>query len=1095
MTETEASTLLPHLNGFLSYIETYLPKNDIKRVRKALNVAAAAHKNAFRLNGEPYLAHPLAVARYLAEWYAPADVLIAGLLHDVAKPKYAAPLEIEEIGKLFGEQIANLVRDITLLGRLGYVYPGESKAVVAEPENDISQRLPWAANIMYRSPTAVIIKLADRLHNFHSLEVLPEERRLTYATVTRNIFSPFAERLGMRIVKRQLDDFAFQRLQPKEYETAVAAANTAHTEQKIAPLLSKLHQELTKAGIQAKLSLKKRSMFDLYNLKMKKGRHYNTHLAHSIIVTVPNEMACYQALGVIHKNWQPLPGKLRDMIALPRVNGYRAIHTSVRTEQVDGVRIAIRDPLMDLVADYGLAAEWQGVPKRYLPEFPEWKEPPPGEIAVLTPDGDVKMLPQGATAVDFAYAIHDQLGNQCTGAVINGSMMPLDYPLQSGDHVDILTSRASVGPLPEWLNFVQTSKARIAIRRWLREREPTKAAETGWQILDSTLRQEGTILSSVDAQSRLQKAALDLGYESWQKMLTEIGLGQSSPKKVVRYIQKRAAAEMDEWSLRPVVLFMADPNLKQKLAKCCTPLPPDHIVGYVTKKNIATIHRSDCPRVKHLHPLINADWMARSDPIRLEIEITALDRPGLVRDISSIPAEQGVGMLSFHADRLVDGSAKIRFGLGRAAPENVIWIIDKLRQLDGVRQVKQQQPSNPAKLMEEATLVQQFHNPYTLGPVKGDGFVGRDEELRMLVNNLRNLHPGEAVLLWGPRRIGKTSLLLQFQQYVMNNEDYILAYVDMQRLSGRPTTMFLRDIIRAIIEAVPDAHIPQPKYSRLKRDPLSYFRGFLEQQPALQGKILVLILDEFQLLSSLVPEGVTLEDINRYFRSQIQHRQGMCIIFSGGGIVDYLLDQPDTSFMLEAARQQWIGTLSPGDARRLVLQAQRRVAYEDTAVQQLVDVTAGHPYLLQWLCGELVDRADREQRDLITLQHLQDVLTDWVPYQTHQYFSYLWGTGIGMDLRLVHWFRLILTAVSEFNIHRPDSSRWVSVDDIGVLGENGRTLYNIIGQDRLLAVMDDLVKMHTLQKEQGKYRIRVPLCEQWLQKNYTITQLIKEKQW
>ncbi|GAB4280764.1 MAG: hypothetical protein Kow0080_33940 [Candidatus Promineifilaceae bacterium] len=1093
MTETEASLLLPHLNGFLSYIETYLPQDDIKRVREALNVAATAHKNAFRLNGEPYLAHPLAVARYLAEWYAPADVLIAGLLHDVAKPKYALPMTMKEIGRQFGEQIANLVRDVTLLGRLGYVYPGESKAVVAEQDNDLSQRLPWAANIMYRSPTAVIIKLADRLHNFHSLDVLPEERRLTYATVTRNIFSPFAERLGMRIVKRQLDDFAFQLLQPEEYETAVVEANKTLTEQKLTFLLTKLQKELTAAGIQASLSLKKRSMLDLYNLKREKGRHYSIYLAHSIIVTVPDEMTCYQALGVIHKNWQPLPGRLRDMIALPRVNGYRAIHTSIRTGQTGEMRVAIRDPLMDLVADYGLAAEWQGVPKQYLPKFPEWKEPPLGKIAVFTPDGDVKMLPQGATAVDLAYTIHNQLGNQCTNAIINGSLMPLEHPLQSGDIVDILTSRASVGPLPEWLSFVQTTKAQTAIRRWLREHEPTKAAEAGWQILDTALRQEGTILSSVDVQSRLQKAAHDLGYESQQKMLTEIGLGQSSPQKVVSHIQKRAAAEMDEWSLHPVVLSMADPNLKQKLAKCCNPLPPDFIVGYVTQKNIATIHREDCPRVKRLRPLINADWMMRSDPIRLEIEITALDRPGLVRDISSIPAEQGVGMLSFHADGLVDGSAKIRFGLGRVMPESVIWMIDKLRQLEGVRQVKRQQPSNPAQLTEGATLVQQFHNPYTLGPVKGDGFVGRDEELRKLVNNLRNLHPGEAVLLWGPRRIGKTSLLFQFQQYVMNNEDYILAYVDMQRLSGRPATMFLRDIIRAIVEAVPDAPISQPKYSRLKRDPLSYFRGFLEQQPALQGKILVLILDEFQLLSTLAPDVVTLEDINRYFRSQIQHRQGMCIIFSGGGILDYLLDQPDTSFMLEAARQQWIGSLSPRDARQLVLQAQRRLEYEDTAVQLLVDVTAGHPYLLQWLCGELVDRAEREQRDLIAVQHLQDVLTNWVPNQTYQYFSYLWGTGIGMDAQLVQWFQLILTAIAEFNGQRPDSSRWVDVADIGVMGEYGRTLYDIIGRDRLLFVMDDLVKMHTLQKEKGKYRIRVPLCEQWLQKNYTITQLTKEK--
>jgi GTP pyrophosphokinase len=1049
-------------------------------------MASVAHTGRMRLEGTAYIEHAISVGQILAGWQAPADVLAAGLLHDVLKENYASGVTLEMIEETFGTAVAGIVHEVSRLGRLGHVYP------VVESEERLgsaaynTERLPWVASALNRSPQAIIVKIADRLHNAQSTHVHTPERQIAFAAGTMNIFVPFAERLGMRAAKQELEDGAFSILQSDKYRQMVEAYPLAGRRQAVAPIIEEIQQALDQANIKAQVSGRARSFYGLYWVETAQRKRQPLHLAHPIVVITDNIPGCYLALGIVHQLWPPQPDQIRDHIAAPKPNGYRGLHTYVRYAPGEELLITIRQRHMDLVADLGLTAQWQGAPEEYLPSFPKWRDPPPGKMHVLTPDGDVILLAMGATPIDFAYAIHAGLGHQCTGAVVNGRMASLTQPLESGDVVKILTSSASVGPSPEWLEIIKTNKARNHIRRWFKAEKPGEMAEAGWAVLEVELRQSGVLLTSPRAARQLELAARSEGFENRQELLMEIGLGKRKAVDIAAKMQAAMKHDGTAPSMQATIVSLARSDMPHRLASCCNPLPPDLIVGYVTNRNEVTIHRFDCTRVQRLVPLLAAEWNNLDEELHWnEFQIMALDRPGLVQDISKVVAEMGLGMSSFHADRMPDGSAQVKFGVGGMPIVQRDHLIARLRQVPAVRKVAVSVPSPTSQIIEDSVLARRLApNPYTLRPVSGEGFYGRNDELRDLVNNLRDVQPGEAVLLWGPRRIGKTSLLLQFQQHVMSSKDYLLAFVDMQSLSGRSTTMFLRDIVKAIVKALPDSSTAQaPTLARMKRDPLGFFRGFLENVPDLRNKHIVLILDEFQLLSELYDEQVTLADINRYFRSMIQHRQGLSVIFCGGGVLETLLRQPEAAFLLELVRHQEIGCLDEAAARQLIVQPAHRAQYEDAAVAYLVEITAGHPYYLQWLCGELLARADREQRTSINTQLLHDALTDWLPYQGEHFFSHLWGNGIGFDWEAQQRHKLVLTAVTENAI----DDRWISLSQV-CRGE----ITTKLDESQVWRVLQDLVKIGTLDAVDGRYRIKVALCESWLRSNYNVDRMIRE---
>ncbi|MCP4358361.1 MAG: HD domain-containing protein [Chloroflexi bacterium] len=1081
---TKATAVSPPTTLF-SITATYLPDTDQQFVRRAYDLAAQIHAGFERIDESPYIDHATAVAHRLAAWYAPADVIAAGLLHDTLNPHYAANLSLEQIEKQLNGTVAKLVQDVTRLSQLGAPFSYDLASPIQDRMAFVTSQLPWAALILQRSPLAVVIKIADKLHNCESIATLKPERQTAFATGVMSVFVPFAERLGMRAVKRHLEDAAFAVLEPDIFARMQTLYPAQKRQAAATPLVTQLKEALLAQDVGAQVFTRPRSFYDMHRLDAETKGTVPLHLADPLIVVTAATPICYQALGIVHQLWPPKPGHLLDFIAAPKQNGYRALHTQSHYQADEWLTVAIRDQEMDVAADYGITAAWQGIPFNFHSTFPTWEEPPPGKIGVLTPDGDFKTLPEGATPVDFAYAIHLGLGHQCTGALVNGRQTSLDRPLETGDVIHILTSNVSVGPSPEWLNYVKTKRARAAIRRWLKAEKPDDAAENGWLRLDEQLRLAGMTLSASPVMNRLTAVAAQLGYPSSDDLFLALGLNQVETQKVVDVLQEMEAKGDGRPALQATILSLSEAGMPQRLAACCRPAPPDPIVGYLTKAGVVTIHRADCAHVRRLRPHIQAKWGQLDVQPKSEVQMVGLDRSGLVRDVSQVVTVAGVNMTSFHADRMSDGSARIIIGLG----DLPLWQLDHLEALLGklpdVRQITRSRPTMSTQMSYDSVLARHFENPYTLRPVSGIGFFGRKRELLELINNLRDVRPGEAVLLWGPRRIGKTSLLLEFQQRVMASQDYVLVFVDMQRLSGRSTTMFIRDILRAIAKALNNS-VRTPRLSHLRRDPLGYFRGFLENVPALQNKHLVLIIDEFQLISNLQEEEVSLADMNRAFRSLIQHRGGLSIIFSGGGVLDTLLRQPDTSFMLEVARYQKVDCLDEADARDLITKPVQRAVYDTAVVERLLQLTARHPYYLQWLCGELVARADRVEDKMIQDEHLDTLLAEWLPEQGEQFFNHMWGSSTGFSYAQQYLSKLALVAMSTAT---PASEWWTTADFTALLGTH------LPQEPGLWSTLHDLAQMDTLltNRINTQYAVRMPLFQLWIQANYTVERVVERR--
>lgn len=1003
---------------FDTLLQSYLAAADQAFVLRAYQFACQGLDQASHPDGRLLHHHATAVANQLAQWQAPAAVLAAALL----APMHAnAPLDLAHLNQLathFSLEVAQLVQNLASHDQLSDNYATDYITSTSERLAVITSELPWLVLTLQRSPTAVVIRLADKLQQFQSLANLPLPAQTAFATNVNAIFVPFADRLGMKLVKYKLEDAAFAVLQPELFASMQKRYPVAKRTQAMLPLLQQVGHALAQRGIAAHVKTQTRSFFDLYRLESSIKSELPFYLIDPIVVIVEDVAACYQALGAVNSIWPPQLSQISDLIAAPRANGYRALHTRLHFQPDEVVIVLIRDQAMQVIAEAGITAVWCGYPSPIDLKFPGWQDPPPGKINLLTPSGDIMTLPKGATPIDFAYAIHIGLGHQCTGAMVNGRTKSLNTPLENGDVVRILTGMAHVGPSPEWLSFTKTKRARTAIRRWFKTEHDNHFSPP----------------NSPDNLA-LKEA-------------------QPAPKAILR--------------------SLAEADLPQRIAACCRPDPPDDIVGYVTKNHVVSIHRANCARVRGLRPLIEAYWENMDLQLHKEIYLLVLDRPGLVRDVSQVVANAQLNMNAFFAERGLDGSAQIRIVLGEVPHWKTDQLLTELNTVPGIRFVERRTPSFSTMLTNSGVE----RNPYTLRPVTGHAFYGRQRELMQLIQNLRDVRPGEAVLLWGPRRVGKTSLLLQLEQHIMNNRDYIMVFIDMQRLSGRSTTIFIRDILRKISEAVGEPQTA-PKFNRLRQDPLGYFRSFLDNSPILRRKHLVLILDEFQLLADLSEEEVTLADINHTFRSLIQHQGGLTIIFSGGGVLDMLLRQSEASFMLEVARYQKIEGLDEAAARQLVEEPARHIRYSATAVDHLLYLTARHPYYLQWICGELMTWAEREQWQQIDKLHLQLLLDEWLPQQGEQFFNHLWGSSTKFNARDLFINKLLLTVLAT----QADAHSFLSLSQIEAHFPN----QILSKKDSLWYMLQNLAKMDTVLMKDEQYTIQIPLFHRWMQLTTPLT--------
>ncbi len=681
------SALPPEMQRVLERVREANPRADLALLERAYAFAVEAHEGQVRRSGEPYVCHAIAVAEILASLRLDPVTVAGGLLHDVPEDTRHT---LEEIRQQFGEEIAALVDGVTKLGKIQWKSREERQA-----ENLRKMLLAMAKDIRI-----ILIKLADRLHNLRTIGAMPPDHQRRKAQETLEIYAPLAKRLGIGQLQNELEDLAFAVLEPEAYREITEALREAQAQQEeiLKSVKEELYRELNRAGIRVErsnITARPKHAYSIYR-KLQRPEYQGKGLGRiydrlGVRVIVDDVKDCYAALGVIHSLWRPIPGEFDDYIANPKPSGYRSLHTTVIYRGMP-LEVQIRTHQMHQEAEYGIAAHWRYKEGRAAPrdqafeqklswlrQLLEWHQEMQdarefmrsvkldlfqNEVFVFTPKGDVIDLPRGATPVDFAYRIHTDVGHHCVGAKVNGRLVPLSYQLQSGDIVEILTSKASPGPSRDWLGFVVTSNARTKIRQWFRKQQREENITRGRELLERELRRLGLGPQLLKTE-RLRQAAERLQLAGEEDIYAALGNGDLSLLQVVQALQGPAAAPSEELPApaptTPVPLPAARglrvrgvDNVLTTLARCCMPLPGDSVVGYITRGRGVTIHRRDCPNLQHLRRqperLLEVEWEPSEDgtyPVELQIE--ALDRVGLLKDVLSAVADTRTNVRSVNA--------------------------------------------------------------------------------------------------------------------------------------------------------------------------------------------------------------------------------------------------------------------------------------------------------------------------------------------------------------------------------------------------------------------------------------------------------------
>jgi guanosine-3',5'-bis(diphosphate) 3'-pyrophosphohydrolase len=645
------------------------PDADIELLRRAYVFSAYEHKGQVRHSGEPYLVHPLEVADQLADMKLDVVAIAAGLLHDIVEDTQTP---IDRIKELFGADVAHVVEGVTKLGAISFSSSEERQA-----ENFRKMLLAMVDDIR-----VILVKLADRLHNMRTLHHLPEERRIKIAQETRDIYSPIANRLGMSKIKNELEELAFKYLEPKSYESLRQRVESRRraTEGMIEELKNTISAKLAEAqvpviGIDGRI----KRLFSIHQ-KLKRQKIDLDQVYDMVALRIVTESVkdCYAALGIIHQTWSPVPGRIKDFIAMPRPNGYQSLHTSVVSERGFPFEVQIRTADQHRTAEEGIAAHWKykegrvgaGRDEQYfvwLRQLLEWQQEVadpqeflqnlkielyPEEVYIFTPTGEVKTLPRDATPVDFAYAIHTDVGHQCVGARVNGKMVPLRARLRNGDIVEIVTTTGHK-PSRDWLNFVVTSRARNKIRHFIHAAEKERSLDIGRKLFDKEARRFGLNLKNLTEPAAMAKVLTEYGLGRADELYAAIGYGKLSAKNVLaRFVPTEELKETHETGIASVVrrvLGTGEAKIKVRgiddlmvfRARCCNPIRGEQIVGYITRGKGVSVHAASCPNVVNLlydpERRIDVEWDKGADPapytVRLSIQVE--DRKGILADVSS----------------------------------------------------------------------------------------------------------------------------------------------------------------------------------------------------------------------------------------------------------------------------------------------------------------------------------------------------------------------------------------------------------------------------------------------------------------------------
>ncbi|MGB9711011.1 MAG: RelA/SpoT family protein [Thermodesulfovibrio sp.] len=698
------------IDDVIKKVLQYRPHANIELIKKAYIFSREAHCAQIRKEGIPYIYHPLAVADILADMKLDSTTIAAGLLHDTVED---AEMTIDDIKEIFNPDVAFLVDAVTKLSKLQF-------STVEEAQAESFRKMFLA---MSKDIRVILIKFADRLHNMRTIEFLPVEKQKRIAKETLEIYAPLANRLGIGWMRTEFEDLSFKVLYPEKYEDLVKKVAKRKEDQQayIDNVIKILSEKIKAMNIPFKIYGRVKHYFGIYQKMIKQKipfeQVYDVIGIRIITDTVPH---CYDILGIIHSLWTLIPGRFKDFISLPKSNYYQSLHTTVIGPGGERVEFQIRTEEMDIIAEEGIAAHWRYKERKDLTEreaklvswlrdlIKEISDPKelldavkaevvPDTIYVFTPKGDVKELPVGSTPVDFAYAIHSEVGAKCAGAKVNGRIVPLNYQLQSGDVVEIITSPHQK-PRKDWLQFVVTQRAKNRIKYFLRQEERQQGIDIGKQLLEAELRKQG-IQTAILKNEKIEKVLQDFSVQSVEDLYLLIGHGKISVHQVVNrlspeipqeefVIAKKTSNRKDH---KQFISLKGVDEVLYHIAKCCMPVPGDEIIGFITRGKGISVHRKDCINVKHMEPdrLIEVFWTADdSSKVQTKISIECVDKPGILATLTGLLSTNQVNITQVKANSTSDKRALIDFTIEVKDRAHLSDIINKISQISEVLSVK-----------------------------------------------------------------------------------------------------------------------------------------------------------------------------------------------------------------------------------------------------------------------------------------------------------------------------------------------------------------------------------------------------------------------
>ena len=722
--------------ALIARVRKYHPSADITMIEKAYQIGKEAHKDQFRKSGEPYIIHPLWVAIILADLEMDKETIVAGMLHDVVED---TTMTLDEISAEFGEEVALLVDGVTKLGQLNY----SKDKLEAQAENLRKMFLAMAKDIR-----VIIVKLADRLHNMRTMEFMTPAKQKEKSRETMDIYAPIAQRLGISKIKTELDDLSLKYYQPEVYNQLVHDLNARKTEREefVQQIVAEVSKHMKNADIEAKVYGRVKHFFSIYKKMVNQNKTLDqVYDLFAVRIIVDSVKDCYAALGVIHEMYTPIPGRFKDYIAMPKANMYQSLHTTLIGPSGQPFEIQIRTEEMHKTAEYGIAAHWkyketggsntkglntQEEKLNWLRQILEWQRDMSDnreflsllkgdldlfqeDVYCFTPNGDVKNLPNGSTPVDFAYAIHSAVGNKMVGARVNGKLVNIDYKIQNGDRIEILTSQNSKGPSRDWLNIVGSSDSRNKIKSWFKKERREENIIKGREMLEKECKRLGYDTKILLKSDKLKDVSAQLRLENEENLMATIGYGgitlNSVMSKLVELYKKEqkltTTKDLSQLlaELKPRrskaksshgILVKGEEGIMVKLARCCNPIPGDPVIGYITRGSGISVHRRDCPNVMSNNPeeqnrLIEVAWDIATDSLyKVNIIISAGDRPGMMADIMMVMSESKLNINALNCRIDKHKMANISMGIDISNLEQLDNIMNKIKRMKGVYSVE-----------------------------------------------------------------------------------------------------------------------------------------------------------------------------------------------------------------------------------------------------------------------------------------------------------------------------------------------------------------------------------------------------------------------